>query len=654
MRQHQILNLARIVVLPFVMSGLLLAGCDAKPPSKKELAALTAADHKAAFEKKLTTFRQKAEAGDAVAQLEMGRAYEQGLAWAVKLPAGAAALEQKDPLVDLKKAADWYEKGAIQGNAEAQFRLGMLWLPSSGYGENDTVVSDGWGGNEVTALPRPRDAAKSAIWLEKAAKQKHAPAASVLARLYEHGTGIKQSKFAAFQNYLIAAEQGHAVAQYNLGSMYSVGAPQDPDGKCTPHYLSDDPNAGNDNYFDQFDTPFCLADKDMGKAAEWWSKAAAQGYVEAQKSLGQLYFNGEGVPKDPVQAAHWLKKAADQGDAWAQNILGVSYLRGDGHPKDASKAFEWFLKSAQQGEQVGQSNLANRYGGGDGVDKDLILAYAWFNLAAANPQGNEYLTNDSKKWRTQLEEFLSPAEVSEAQRISSSWKTGKIISRESPSAGGGIKSTGKLEKTGTGTVFVVSKAGQAITNQHVVNGCAELRIEGRDGVAKLTTEDRVNDLALIRIPGKVTATATIAAKPESLRQGEDIVVFGFPLNAVLSSGGNLTPGVVSALTGLGNNTNQLQITAPIQPGSSGSPVLNKKGEVVGVVNMKLSDSKMARATGEIGQNVNFAISGQTLKAFLDKHKAGYKDGAGFFTWGKDAADLAEEARKWTLVVECWK
>lgn len=117
--------------------------------------------------------------------------------------------------------------------------------------------------------------------------------------------------------------------------------------------------------------------------------------------------------------------------------------------------------------------------------------------------------------------------------------------------------------------------------------------------------------------------------------------------------GNLTPGIISALTGLGNNTSQIQITAPIQPGSSGSPVLNKKGEVVGVVSMKLSDSKMAKATGQVGQNVNFAVSGQTLKSFLDAHKIEYSKG-GFMPFDKSTADLADEAKKWTTVVECWK
>lgn len=200
---------------------------------------------------------------------------------------------------------------------------------------------------------------------------------------------------------------------------------------------------------------------------------------------------------------------------------------------------------------------------------------------------------------------------------------------------------------------MVSRTGHAITNQHVAGGCTELRIQGRDGVAKLVTEDLVNDLSLVQIPGAVKDTAAITAEPGKLRQGEDIVVFGFPLNALLSSGGNLTPGLVSAMTGLGNNTNQIQITAPIQPGSSGSPVLNKKGEVVGVVSMKLSDSKMAKATGQIGQNVNFAASGQMLNTFLNTHKVEYRTG-GILSFDKSTADLADEARKWTLVVECWK
>lgn len=200
---------------------------------------------------------------------------------------------------------------------------------------------------------------------------------------------------------------------------------------------------------------------------------------------------------------------------------------------------------------------------------------------------------------------------------------------------------------------MVGKTGHAITNWHVTEGCTEIRIDGREGVVKRITEDAVNDLALLQIPGVVEVAASIANEPAKLRQGEDVVVFGFPLSAVLSSGGNLTPGVVSAMTGLGNNTNQIQITAPIQPGSSGSPVLNKKGQVVGVVSMKLSDTKMVKATGSVGQNVNFAVSGQTLKTFLDTHKVEYRSG-GFMSFEKTTADIADEARKWTMAVECWK
>lgn len=179
-------------------------------------------------------------------------------------------------------------------------------------------------------------------------------------------------------------------------------------------------------------------------------------------------------------------------------------------------------------------------------------------------------------------------------------------------------------------------------------------MHGRSDLVSVITRDEVSDLALLKMPGQVHAAAELSPDPASLRQGQDIVVFGFPLESVLSSGGNLTPGVVSAISGLRNNSNQIQITASIQPGSSGSPVMNKKGQIVGVVSMKLSDSAVAKATGTLPQNVNFAISGQTVRAFLDTRKVPYKTGWSIFAWEKSLADLGDEARRWTTVVECWK
>ncbi len=212
----------------------------------------------------------------------------------------------------------------------------------------------------------------------------------------------------------------------------------------------------------------------------------------------------------------------------------------------------------------------------------------------------------------------------------------------------------KSVKQATGTAFTVSNEGHALTNHHVINACTEVKVVGREGVAKVITSDSVNDLALLQLPDNSDDFANLNPDPGKLRQGEDVIVFGYPLNWALSSGGNLTPGTVSALTGLGNNTNQIQITAPIQPGSSGSPVMDKKGNVIAVVSMTLDDGKMTKITGQVGQNVNFAVNGQTVKSFLDANKVPYKTGGGFFSNEKSNADIADEARKWTMLVECWK
>ncbi|MDO8346453.1 MAG: tetratricopeptide repeat-containing serine protease family protein [Rugosibacter sp.] len=488
-------------------------------------------------------------------------------------------------------------KSAESGDAEAQAQMGVSYR----YG-----------------IYTPKDEAKAADWYQKAATQGHAGAQFNLGKMNYYGEGIPKDVVKATEWFQRAATQGLADAQAYLGVLYAHG-------EGVP--------------------------KDATKAVEWIQKAATQGHANAQYNLGKAYYDGVGAPKDLIKAIEWFQRAATQDDTDAQFALGVMYSKGKGVAKDAAKALEWYRKAATLGHASAQFNLALSYHYGEGVSKDVVLSYVLTNLAAGAG------LVEAEKVRSIMERELPANALAEAQRISSNWKKGQMITREGRSftpSSSSSATPGALSKQDTGTAFLVAKTGQAITNHHVTNGCKEVRIQGRDGVAKLITSDAVNDLALIQVTGAINATASLNAEPSKLRQGEDVVVYGFPLNSILSAGGNFTPGVVSAMTGLGNNTNQIQITAPIQPGSSGSSVLNKKGEVVGVVSMKLSDSAMAKATGQVGQNVNFAVSGQTLKTFLDTNQVPYTSGGGFFSREKSTADLAEEARKWTLLVECWK
>ena len=95
------------------------------------------------------------------------------------------------------------------------------------------------------------------------------------------------------------------------------------------------------------------------------------------------------------------------------------------------------------------------------------------------------------------------------------------------------------------------------------------------------------------------------------------MTYGFPLTGLLSSGPTLTTGDVSALTGLRDNPNHFTITAPVQPGNSGGPLLDAQAHVIGVVVAKLNAARIAQMTGgDIPQNVNFAIKGSEALAFL--------------------------------------
>ncbi len=122
--------------------------------------------------------------------------------------------------------------------------------------------------------------------------------------------------------------------------------------------------------------------KDSVKAVEWYRKAANQGDARGQSSLGMMYAKGEGVPKDSVEALKWLRKGVEKGDARGQSNLGAMYDNGEGVPKDSAKAVEWYRKAAEQGYAAAQSNLGAKYENGEGVPKDFVKAVEWYRKAA--------------------------------------------------------------------------------------------------------------------------------------------------------------------------------------------------------------------------------------------------------------------------------
>jgi serine protease Do len=179
-------------------------------------------------------------------------------------------------------------------------------------------------------------------------------------------------------------------------------------------------------------------------------------------------------------------------------------------------------------------------------------------------------------------------------------------------------------QTGTGTAFMVAPD-QLVTNRHVVENCASVEVFTADGKrpAQILVADASVDLALLRVPG-LRGTPVKLRNSRSIRLGETVFVFGFPLSGSLTSGGNFTSGLVSGLRGLHDAPGEVQITAPVQPGNSGGPLLDASGQVIGVVKAKLDAMKAAKAIGDIPQNVNFAISAPTLADFLNRNRIGFE------------------------------
>ncbi|MCW3473478.1 S1C family serine protease [Limobrevibacterium gyesilva] len=207
----------------------------------------------------------------------------------------------------------------------------------------------------------------------------------------------------------------------------------------------------------------------------------------------------------------------------------------------------------------------------------------------------------------------------------------------------------------TGTGFVVAD-GRALTNAHVVHGCSRVvarNAANRTAPARIDATDPRRDLALLSVPAGFGPPLAFRESPP-VRRGDTVVTYGFPLAGLLSSGPTLTSGDISALAGLRDNPLHFQISAPVQPGNSGGPLLDAQGNVVGVVTSKLNAARIAQMTGgDIPQNVNFAVKGSEAVSFLAENGVRPRLSA---SAGPDrrTAEIGQVADPSTIFLQCFR
>ena len=193
----------------------------------------------------------------------------------------------------------------------------------------------------------------------------------------------------------------------------------------------------------------------------------------------------------------------------------------------------------------------------------------------------------------------------------------------------------------TGTGFFVNKNGQILTAAHVLDDClvTKATFGKKDSYATLLANSTLLDTAVL--------TSEFTQVPFlPLREGDDTVVgepvanVGYPLQGVLAQSANLTRGNISAADGIPGSMGHLQFSAPIQPGSSGGPIVSDGGELLGMAVSTLNVTNLIEK-GIVPQNVNFALKRQHIRRFLDKHQIAYSsskpDFKADFRTGNDAA-----------------
>ena len=208
----------------------------------------------------------------------------------------------------------------------------------------------------------------------------------------------------------------------------------------------------------------------------------------------------------------------------------------------------------------------------------------------------------------------------------------------------------KIISASSGSGFAVSSDGYVITNHHVIDGCEKIIVHTKenDFPVRVITYDPQNDLALLKGDFRPKTVFSLSdTRPELLL---DIYVAGFPFGDKFSTSIKVTKGIVSSLTGLGNNFSNIQIDAALQSGNSGGPILDDFGNVVGVAVAKLDAKYMFDEFGTIPENTNFGIKSSVVRSVLESNNV---DSPSANKLSISKSQLGKMISNGTYYISCW-
>jgi S1-C subfamily serine protease len=407
------------------------------------------------------------------------------------------------------------------------------------------------------------------------------------------------------------------------------------------------------------DAVLAARNKDYESARSQYQSCALDGDERCQNNLGLLLLHGLGGSADNALAVRYFAAAAAKGQVNAITSLADCYEKGNGVPVNLENAVSLYTAAAKRGFHVAHESLGSLYERGLGLPRNDVYAAMHYVLATQKVAGgnNSYYRQEFDKAKSSLDRLmvaLSEEQRDRVQELARNWPNLPMPSTE-VARGTGFSSTASpqlpnaalVSKLSAATILVIGRTkkgivtgsafwiapGLAITNKHVVEDVTDPEVlllrpgsseplKGSIIAATTNSEIGLLDLAVIRsarLEGLVVLPLTAATSPLT-----DVVAAGYPGFSTdldkafwrrLSSNNwtapsiVITSGQISSIQNPQGRAEVLMHTAQIWSGSSGGPLIDRCGRVVGINPVRFSDAKKQ-------EGANYALSASALMIFL--------------------------------------